>query len=74
MSDIGQSHYLHAGTEKVGVPHGHPPYWRRAHRDWRVWVGVIVMIACMVVYVMSEYLSLRPRSRPQQPVPGLLGR
>jgi hypothetical protein len=21
----------------------HRPYWKGAHRDWRVWVGVILM-------------------------------
>jgi acetate kinase len=27
--------------------HGHPPYWKRAHHDWRIWFCVIVMLAAM---------------------------
>jgi hypothetical protein len=35
------------------VHHGHPPYWRRAHRDWRIWFCVILMLAAMLVYLMT---------------------
>ena len=44
-------------------------FWKRAHRDWRVWCAVILMIALMLVYVMSDNLSLRPGKRPIQPTP-----
>ncbi len=37
------------------------PYWRRAHHDWRFWVGVVLMLAAMFVYVMTENLALHPR-------------
>jgi hypothetical protein len=51
--------------------HAHPRhhFWKRAHRDWRVWCAVILMIALMFVYVMTDNLSLRPRKRPIQPSP-----
>lgn len=35
-------------------------YWKRAHRDWRFWIGVVLMVSAMVVYVMSDNLLLRP--------------
>jgi hypothetical protein len=50
------------------------PYWKRAHRDWRIWVAVLLMIAGMVVYVMSEDLSFRPRGPSQPPPPGAVGK
>ena len=74
MSDIQQSHQLHGGSDSDGVRHRHRPYWTRAHRDWRVWVIMLVMLACMIAYVMSQNLSLQPRNSPQPPVPESLGR
>jgi hypothetical protein len=50
------------------------PYWKRAHRDWRVWLGVILTVAAMFVYVMSDDLSIRLRSRPPQTPPVSLGK
>jgi len=41
------------------------PYWKRAHQDWRVWVGVFLIGAAMFIYVMSDDLSVRFRSQPQ---------
>ena len=52
----------------------HRPYWKRAHQDWRVWVGVIVMIAGMLVYVMSDDFAFLPRGPARQPVPAASGK
>jgi hypothetical protein len=41
------------------------PYWKRAHRDWRFWVGVCCIIVAIAVYVGSVDLSLVPRIQPQ---------
>jgi hypothetical protein len=38
----------------------HGPYWLRAHRDWRFWAVVVVMVAAMLVYVFTMNLALRP--------------
>jgi type II secretory pathway component PulM len=52
------------------TPHGHSaPYWTRAHRDWRVWVGVVLMLALMIVYLLSDDLAWRPHLQTQQAVP-----
>jgi type II secretory pathway component PulL len=45
--------------------HAHPlsqsrPYWKRAHRDWRVWFVAILLLALMLVYVMTDSLALTP--------------
>jgi hypothetical protein len=44
-------------------------FWKHAHRDWRVWCAVVLMLALMCVYVMTDGLSLRPGKRPIQPTP-----
>lgn len=51
--------------------HVHPRhhFLQHAHRDWRVWFAVILMLGSMVIYVMSEDLSLRPGTPPTQPMP-----
>ncbi len=42
------------------------PYWKRAHKDWRFWVGVVFISLALVVYITSVDLSLVPH-RVQQP-------
>jgi len=61
MNDIKQSHR-------------HRPYWKRAHTDWRFWIGVFLMFAAMIYYVMSIDLAMRPRLQPQQPPSGAVGK
>jgi hypothetical protein len=34
-----------SGHSPDNVHRSHRPYWKRAHRDWRIWIGVIVMLA-----------------------------
>ena len=73
MNESMHSYQRH-GPDGDSVQQGHRPYWKRAHRDWHIWVAVILMIAGMIIYVMSEDLSLRPRSRPQQQLSGAVGK
>jgi hypothetical protein len=51
--------------------HEHPRhhYWKRAHKDWRLWIVVALMLTAILVYVCSDSLSLSPghRARPQTP-------
>ncbi len=37
------------------------PYWKRAHHDWRFWVGMVFMFAAIAIYVLSDDLALIPR-------------
>jgi hypothetical protein len=66
-------HHLQASNGS-GIPREHVPYWKRAHSDWRFWVGVMLMFAAMIIYVMSFDLALRPRPQLTQPIPGDTGR
>ena len=48
---------------------GHPSYIKRAHRDWRTYVAVILMLSGMVVHVMTMDLSEQPADTPSLPAP-----
>ncbi|MGO9114705.1 MAG: hypothetical protein ACLP9L_36275 [Thermoguttaceae bacterium] len=51
--------------------HHHGPAWKRLHRDWRVWLGVILMLTAMAAYVVSQDESLRPGGGAPQPQPAV---
>jgi hypothetical protein len=52
--------------QQHGEPHharGHD--WKRLHHHWYFWVGMLLMVAALVIYVMTEDLAWVPRSQPQ---------
>jgi hypothetical protein len=57
----------HKGWQDQEEGHLRSPYWKRIHHHWYFWVAMLLMLAAIVNYIMSEDLSLRPRSQPQQP-------
>jgi hypothetical protein len=73
MNEINHSHHQHGDPNGGSVHHGGRPYWTRAHRDWRVWVGVVLMLAAMTVYLMTDDLAGWRHSRPRQPIAGPAG-
>ena len=56
------------GSKPRDQDHPNQHVWR-AHRDWRIWLAVLLMLALVLVYVMTNNLSLRPGQRPTQPTP-----
>jgi hypothetical protein len=54
MKEIEYSLQWHGVPNNDSVRHGHRSYWKRAHRNWRLWVAAIVTLAAMIIYVMSE--------------------
>jgi hypothetical protein len=69
-------HETHHGNHQGGDPNGgsvhqgQRPYWTRTHRDWRVWIGVVLMLAAMIVYLMTDDLAWRPGIQRQPPLSG----
>lgn len=61
------SNFQH-GPDGPYVHHAHIPYWKRAHTDWRFWVGVVLMFLAMIGYVMSMDLAWRPGSQRSPPM------
>jgi hypothetical protein len=48
-----------------GHDHNHPPSAKwRPHYDWRFWVAVVLMLAAMFAYVMSQDESIWPGGKP----------
>ena len=74
MSKTKHSHQSYGGEDSDGVNHGfHRPYWKHAHRDWRLWVAVFLMLVALFTYVMTDDLAWRPRTQRQQPISGEVG-
>ena len=53
--------------------HNHRYYWKGAHRDWRIWVCFIVMMAAMLLFVTRRNWMGRSVAQPQQPSTGIAG-
>jgi hypothetical protein len=74
MSDGNdQANYGSQGNEGKKPRVHAAPYWRRMHRSWPFWVGMVLVTAAITMYVMSDNLALIPRSQPQKPQAGQLG-
>ena len=67
MNKETPEHKKHA-RDGGGMHPAHGPYWTRAHRDWRVWVGAILMAIALGVFVLSGDLGFLYRT-PQQQAP-----
>lgn len=66
MSTHGGPHHgpHHNGADQKSVP-----YWKRAHRSWIFYVGIVLMLTAIMAYVMSFDLAWRPRVGTAQPTP-----
>ena len=61
--------------DRDGDKPGHSSYWKFAHRDWRFWLGLILIVGSMFIYLITEDLSLRPRVQsPPLPPAGVGGK
>ncbi len=72
MSESQHSRHQNAEQERNRVLHSHRPYWTRAHRDWRFWGIMFLMLSAILIYVMSQNLALRPPNWPQKPLSGVV--
>ena len=43
----------HLGVAKKTQTESRGSKGKRLHKDWRVWVAVILMLAAMIIYVLS---------------------
>jgi hypothetical protein len=69
MNELKNGHKSHGDPNGGPINQGHPPYWRRAHRDWRIWFCVIVMLVAMAIYLMTGDLRWPFHGHPQPMVP-----
>jgi len=61
MSDEHNGDHRHADTGPKAPHEQAVPYWKRAHKDWKFWVGVVAIAVAIVIYVCSLDLSSVPR-------------
>ena len=48
-----------ARRQTIKLPaRGFAAYWKRMHHDWRMWVGLVFMLAAITIYVLSDDLAL----------------
>jgi len=73
MSKRKHNHHGNEGSNGNRPHHDHRPYWKRAHRDWRLYVVVFLMLAAMIIYLMTNDLVWGPRGESQPPVPADVG-
>jgi hypothetical protein len=64
MNENEHKHHRIAKLEQNKV-HNNGPYWKRAHHDWRFWVGLSLCLIAILYYVMSVDFSIRPQQTKQ---------
>ena len=64
MSSMAEHEHLpthsHAQIGPVTPHEQQEPYWKRAHKDWRFWVGVVAIAVAIAVYILTLDLSTVP--------------
>jgi hypothetical protein len=63
MTEDTHTHHEEGPRGEAGT-HEKRPYWQRAHRDWKFWVGVFFIALAIFIYVTSVDLSLVPSRHP----------
>jgi len=48
------------GPECEHAQHVDIPYWKRAHRSWWFWIGLLLMLTAITIYVLSDDLAFLP--------------
>ena len=66
MNEKELNQHRQEGHEHINSHHKLSPYWKRAHRDWRVWLGMFLMLAAIIYYIMSEDFSFAPHRHMMQ--------
>jgi hypothetical protein len=74
MNELKRSSHQHGKPARDSIRHEPDPYWKRAHRDWRVWIGLFFMLAAITIYVLSEDLSFFGSGHRQQRVSDARGK
>ena len=68
MNEIKHGHNPYDQPDNSANRHDARPCWKRAHRSIGFWVAVILMLAAMAIYVMSDDLGGWHRGQSRQPI------
>jgi hypothetical protein len=69
MNDIERIQKHHGGPNQDGA-RPQRPLWKRMHHSAFFWVGVVLMLLAMAVFVMTDGFLLRPKGRASAPAQG----
>jgi hypothetical protein len=58
VNDRKHEHHGHGIPDGEHIPHTPGPYWKRAHKDWRLWVALFFCLAAIIIYVMTDDLAI----------------
>ena len=67
MTYIKQTHQAQEVPDSDTSQKSNRPYWKRMHHDRRFWIALLLTLAAMIIYVVSEDFAWPPRGRYQQP-------
>jgi hypothetical protein len=62
---VSHPHEHHEHAPQHG--HRHEGSKIAIHKDWRLWIGVLLMLGAMLVYVLTLDESVRPSPNPPKP-------
>jgi hypothetical protein len=60
MPDTKQDRHPHGISEGESDQQIKAAYWRRARRDWRIWIAVFLVCVGMFIYVTSGGFAFLP--------------
>jgi hypothetical protein len=58
MNESKHGHHGHGIPDGEHTLQDSRPYWQRAHRDWRFWAVMILFVAAISIYVVSDDLAI----------------
>ena len=61
MTEIKHHHHPDTGPHAPSDHDTSIPYWKRAHRDWRMWTAVFFVAAALGIYIVTVDLALVPQ-------------
>jgi len=61
MTEIKHHHHPDEGPHAPSDHDNSIPYWKRAHRDWRMWTAAFFVLAALAIYILTVDLSPVPR-------------
>jgi hypothetical protein len=64
MTETRHHHHPDEGPRPPSDHDASIPYWKRAHRDWRLWTAAFFVFVALAVYIVTVDLSLVPRVHP----------
>ena len=68
MNQTNPNHHPNPDPEGKALHHGGSATRKQLHHDWRFWVGAVLVLVSMFIYVTTENLAWRPLHQPPPPL------